>query len=87
MVDTSELSRDTDCLEAYIKKGVALGLFVYGRCLEKGVIMAGNDNDETKDEEKALLPIKWYSKVRVVIWRGGDFLHRLIRYKTCDERN
>ena len=55
MGDTSELSRDTDCLEAYIKKGISLGLFIYGRCIEKGVVANTNENDD--------VPIQWYSKV------------------------
>lgn len=54
MEDTSELSRETDCLEAYIKKGISLGHFIYGRCIEKGVVADMDDNT----------PIQWYSKVK-----------------------
>ena len=52
--DTAQLSRDTDCLEAFIKKGLSLGLFLYGRCLEKGVVEGGKEEDA---------PVKWYAKV------------------------
>ena len=52
--DTAHLSRETDCLETYIKKGIALGHFIYGRCIERGVI-------ENTDKEEAK---SWYAKVR-----------------------
>lgn len=50
--DPALLSRQTDCLEAYIKKGVALGCFIYGRCIFKGYI----------DEATEDTPEMWYTK-------------------------
>jgi len=49
--DTKLLSVQTDCLEAYVRKGIALGCFIYGRCIWKGL------EEETDDK-----PGKWYSR-------------------------
>lgn len=53
MEDTAQISRETDCLETYIKKGIALGHFIYGRCLARGVV----ENTDHKE------PIQCYAKV------------------------
>jgi len=50
--DIALLSRQTDCLEAYIRKGIAMGCFLYGRCILKGI--AEVEQNET--------PGMWYSK-------------------------
>lgn len=49
--DFSSVSRQTDCLEAYIRKGVALGCFIYGRCLFNSIA-----------EVPEHTPGMWYSK-------------------------
>ena len=46
--DTETLSRDTDCLEAFIKKGVALGCFIYGRCVHLGLAVEKSANEAEK---------------------------------------
>ena len=44
--DTTELARETGCLEAYIKKGIAYACYFLSRCLALG-------NGLRKDEEEA----------------------------------
>ena len=51
--DAADISRRTDCMEEYIKKGIAISCFYYARCLSLG---RGVQQDE--DEAK-----KYYSKV------------------------
>lgn len=70
MEDTSELSRDTDCLEAYIKKGISLGRFIYGRCIEKGVVadIDGEDN----------APLQWYSKAAIMDPDTAQYMQDLV---------
>jgi hypothetical protein len=47
------IAKVTDCLVLYVAKGIALGCFVYARCLYKGYGVE-------KNEEKA---INWFKRV------------------------
>lgn len=47
------LSRQTDCVESHIRKGISLGCWIYGRCIERGIV-----EDQKSDEA-----LKWYSRV------------------------
>lgn len=71
LTDTAQLSRDTDCLQAYIKKGIAIGLFLYGRCLEKGVV------ENTKDEKP---PRYWYSKAAIMEPDTAQYMQDLVSH-------
>ena len=53
--DAADISRRTDCMEEYIKKGIAMACFYYARCLSLG---RGVQLDE--DEAK-----KFYSRVSI----------------------
>ena len=54
--DIDSLARETDCLPSYVAKGVALGCFVYARCLHHGL---GADHDEKE-------ALRWYSRVCIL---------------------
>jgi len=45
--DAADVSRRTDCMEEYVKKGIALACFYYARCLSLGVGIQ-HDEDEAK---------------------------------------
>jgi TPR repeat protein len=51
--DVENIAKVTDCLILYVAKGIALGCFVYARCLYRGHGME-------KNEEKA---INWFKRV------------------------
>jgi len=51
--DIDSLALETDCLPQYVAKGIALGCFVYGRCLHHGLGV-----DQNRDQAKY-----WYSRV------------------------
>ena len=51
--DVEGLALETDCLPQYVAKGIALGCFVYGRCLHHGLGVE-------QDREQARY---WYSRV------------------------
>lgn len=55
--DVKLLSCQTDCLELYIRKGIALGCFVYARCIERGLVPLEEENDPTTNDPKY-----WYSR-------------------------
>jgi len=56
--DPADISRRTDCMEEYIKKGIAIACFYYARCLSLG---RGVQQDE--DEARKL-----YSRVSKWNW-------------------
>ena len=47
------LALETDCLPRYVAKGIALGCFVYGRCLYHGLGV-----EQNREQAKY-----WYSRV------------------------
>ena len=51
--DISTIAEETDCLESYVSKGIAMGCFYYARCLHVG---KGVKNDEETAKE-------YYTKV------------------------
>ena len=51
--DVEKIAKVTNCLKLYIVKGIALGCFVYARCLYKGYGVE-------KNEENA---IHWFKRV------------------------
>ena len=51
--NVEQIAKVTDCLILYVAKGIALGCFVYARCLYKG-------HGAEKNEEKA---INWFKRV------------------------
>ena len=51
--EVETIAKVTDCLVLYVAKGIALGCFVYARCLYKGYGVE-------KNEEKA---INWFKRV------------------------
>lgn len=52
ILDPDEVAHETNCLLHYVKKGIALGCFVYGRCLHRGF---GIEKDKTQ-------ALEYYSK-------------------------
>lgn len=76
--DTAQLSRDTDCLEAYIKKGISLGLFLYGRCVEKGVIEQLLEDGEELGEQEP--PVYWYSKAAIMEPDTAQYMQDLVSH-------
>ena len=53
--DIELISRETDCLPSYIRKGIAMSSFYYARCLHEG-------HGAKKDELEAK---KFYSRVSI----------------------
>jgi len=53
MDNAADISRRTDCMEEYIKKGISMACFYYARCLHLGRGIQ-QDDDEAK---------KYYSQV------------------------
>jgi len=45
--DATNISRRTDCMEEYIKKGIAMACFYYAQCLSLGRGIQ-QDDDEAK---------------------------------------
>ena len=60
--DVEGLALETDCLPQYVAKGIALGCFVYGRCLHHGLGVA-------RDREQARY---WYSRVCTYLCTYGN---------------
>ena len=56
--DVEGLALETDCLPQYVAKGIALGCFVYGRCLHHGLGVE-------RDREQARY---WYSRVCIPVY-------------------
>ena len=63
-----DISEQTDCMEEYIRKGIAMACFYYGRCLSLGQGVQ-QDDDEAK---------KFYSRVSYVgtFW-GFPVIHHI----------
>ncbi|XP_020614329.1 LRP2-binding protein-like [Orbicella faveolata] len=55
--DIQGLALETDCLPRYVAKGIALGCFVYGRCLHHGLGV-----EQNREQAK-----HWYSRVGVLV--------------------
>lgn len=53
--DVEEIAKATDCMILYVAKGIALGCFVYARCLYKGY-------GTKKNEDEA---IHWFKRVNM----------------------
>lgn len=51
--DIQGLALETDCLPRYVAKGIALGCFIYGRCLHHGLGV-----EQNREQAKY-----WYSRV------------------------
>ena len=45
--DVEKIAKVTNCLKLYIVKGIALGCFVYARCLYKGYGVEKNEESAT----------------------------------------
>ena len=60
--DVDLIAKEIDCLPNYVAKGIAMGCFYYGRCLEEG-------HGVKRDKEEAK---KCYSKVGIITYL---FLH------------
>ena len=56
ITDAEKVAEATGCLVHYIRKGIAMSCFVYGRCLAKGY---GID----RDKQTAL---EYYAKVTII---------------------
>ena len=56
MTNVEQIAEETDCVPAYISKGIAMACFYYARCLHHG-------RSTKKDENEAKF---YYSKVSVV---------------------
>ena len=54
--DIEGLALETDCLPRYVAKGIALGCFVFARCLHHGLGVE-------KNREQAK---RWYSRVSLM---------------------
>ena len=54
--DIEGLALETDCLPRYVAKGIALGCFVFARCLHHGLRVE-------KNREQAK---RWYSRVSLM---------------------
>ena len=76
--NANEVAEKTGCLLHYIRKGIALSCYVYGRCLSKGYGIK-----EDKDEA-----LRYYSKVLLTsffatglllfpLWRAHISLHNV----------
>lgn len=55
--DIEGIAAETDCLSNYVAKGIALGCFVYARCLHHGY---GVEQDVKESK-------LWYSRVSITL--------------------
>jgi len=46
--DAADVSRRTDCVEEYIKKGISMACFYYARCLSLGRGVQQDDDEANK---------------------------------------
>ena len=56
MTNVEQIAEETDCVPAYISKGIAMACFYYARCLHHG-------RSTKKDENEAKF---YYSKVSIL---------------------
>ena len=71
--DIEGLALETDCLPRYVAKGIALGCFVYARCLHHGLGV-----EQNREQAKC-----WYSRVSMISYDSLTRPRKIIAWLTC----